>query len=161
MQPLWAVLLIGVVLISKEVTKMFTRFLKIYLQSNWFLIRLWPTVCNLPKKQTPSQIFTKTLLKLSKLLFGRANLWWWLLLLDQNSRYYEQCIKQTAPRQLTISISNRDFHETSKRSALMGQTLLVRRTLCSICIKHHKKAWNRNFVCTSAKYVYPFWARFW
>ena len=37
-------------------------------------------------------------------------------------------IKQTAPRQLSILISDRDLYETSKRVALMGQTLLVRRT---------------------------------
>ena len=66
-----------------------------------------------------------TLLKLSKLLFCRASLWRRLLLWDKNRRYYEHCIKQTAPRHL---ISDRDLYETSKRAALMGQTLLVRRT---------------------------------
>ena len=37
-------------------------------------------------------------------LFCRANLWWLLLLLDKNSRYFERCIKQTTPRQFSILI---------------------------------------------------------
>ena len=58
---------------------------------------------------------------------------WLLLLLNKNSRYYKRCIKQTPPRQFSILVNKNDLRETdlpetSKKAALIEQTLVVRRT---------------------------------
>ena len=83
-------------------------------------------------------MFSRTLRKLLKLIFCRASLSWLLLLLDENSRNYGRCIKQTLPQQFSILINESglreiDLHETSERTALIEQTLAVRGTpfLCS------------------------------
>ena len=72
---------------------------------------MWPTVCNFTKKEASSQIFSRTLLKLSKRLLRRAGPSRLLLLLDKNSRYYERCIKQTPPGQFFILINDSDLRE--------------------------------------------------
>ena len=105
----------GVLTVSDKVTKIIAKSLKY--TKNSLLARLWPTTCNFTKK-FPRQIFSRTLLKLSKLLFWRVSLWWVLLLLDKNSRYYEPCIKQPPLRQFSILINDSDLrkidlHETS------------------------------------------------
>ena len=113
----------------------FSKILKIYLQSNSFLKRLWSTVCNITKKQIPSQIFSRNLVKLSKRLFCRWSIWWLLLFLDKNSKYYESCIKQTPPRQLSILFNDSDLreidlHRISKRIVLKEKVLGFRRIPC-------------------------------
>ena len=72
---------IRVLLISDKVNKISAISLK-HLWKNSFLM-LCPTLSNL-LKNTP-QIFSRTLLKLSELLFCRESLW--LVLLDKHSRY--------------------------------------------------------------------------
>ena len=72
---------------------------------------MWPTVCNFTKKEASSQIFSRTLLKLSKRLLRRAGPSRLLLLLDKNSRYYERCIKQTPPGRFFILINDSDLRE--------------------------------------------------
>ena len=99
---------------------MFSQY-QIKLLTTFFMIRWWPTVCNFAKKQILLQICSRSLLKLSKLLFCRGRLWWLLLLLDKSSRYYEHFIKQTTPRQFSILINDShlreiNLHETSKRT---------------------------------------------
>ena len=99
-----------------------------------------PAVCKFTKKQTPTHIFSRTLLKLSKFLFYRASLWWLLLLLDKNSSYYERCITVNKLPNKTIFDFNQwlpflreiDLHETSERTALIEKTLVVRGTSCIV-----------------------------
>ena len=89
----------------------FFQILKTYQWRNSFLIRLWPTVCNFTKKQTPSQTFSMTSLKLLQRLFPRASLSLLLLSLDKNNRYYKHCIKQTTPKQLLILVNDSDLQK--------------------------------------------------
>ena len=108
----------------------FSKIVKTYLRRNSKVVAY-----SLYKKQTPSQIFLKTSLKLPKLLFFSASHWWLLLLLDKNIRYYQRCIKQTPPGQFSILINDSDLrefdlHATLKKTALKGQKLIVRATLC-------------------------------
>ena len=85
---------------------------------------MWARLCNFTKKQASSQIFAKTLLKLSKLLFCRLSRWWLLLVLDKNSRrQFLILINASASRDI-------DFHETSKTTALIEQALVVHGTPC-------------------------------
>lgn len=95
----------------------FSKIVKTYLRRNSKVVAY-----SLYKKQTPSQIFLKTLLKLPKLLFFSASHWWLLLLLDKNIRYYQRCIKQTPPGQFSILINDSDLreidmHEIAKRTS--------------------------------------------
>ena len=90
----------------------FFQILKAYQWRNSFLIRLWPTVCNFTKKQTPSKTFSMTSLKLLQRLFPRASLSLLLLSLDKNNRYYKHCIKQTTPKQLLILFIDSDLQKT-------------------------------------------------
>ena len=53
------------------------------------------------QKTNSLQIFSRTLPELSKLLFWRASLMWLLLLLDNNIRYYERCVKENPPKQFS------------------------------------------------------------
>ena len=57
----------------------FLEELKRYPWRNLFLVRLWSTVCNFARKQILSHIFSRTLLKVSRILFFGASLWWLLL----------------------------------------------------------------------------------
>ena len=96
---------------------------------------LGSAVSTFTKTQFPSLISSKTLSKLSKFLFFRVSIWWLLLLLDKNGRPYEHCIKQTTPIQFSILINDSDLrknylHETSNRTALIEQRLVVRNTPC-------------------------------
>ena len=91
-------------------------------------IRLWATVRNLTKKQTTSKTFSKTLLKLLKLLFCRASLWWLLLFLDKNSK--DSSSKTVLDFNNDSNLTEIDVHETSKRTTLVEQTLFVRVTPC-------------------------------
>ena len=55
------------------------------------------------------------------------------LLLDKDSRYHEHYMQQTIPSQFSILINNCNLreiylHETSKRTALIEQKLVVRET---------------------------------
>ena len=55
------------------------------------------------------------------------------MLLDENSRYYERCIKETLPKQFSILINDSDLretdlHENSKGTAPIEQALVVRGT---------------------------------
>ena len=89
---------------------------------------MWARLCNFTKKQASSQIFAKTLLKLSKLLFCRLSRWWLLLVLDKNSRrQFLILINASASRDI-------DFHETSKTTALIEQALVVHGTPCFFMI---------------------------
>ena len=99
---------------------------------------LGSAVSTFTKTQFPSLISSKTLSKLSKFLFFRVSIWWLLLLLDKNGRPYERCIKrskQTTLIQFSILINDNDLrknnlHETSNRTALIEQRLVVRNTPC-------------------------------
>ena len=64
---------------SHKDTKILAKSLKKYRWKNSFSIRLSSTVWLLTKNQTPSRIFSSTLLQLPKLLFCRARFWWILL----------------------------------------------------------------------------------
>ena len=90
------------------------------------------------------------MLKLPKLLFFSASHWWLLLLLDKNIRYYQRCIKQTPPGQFSILINDSDLrefdlHATLKKTALKGQKLVVRATLCYLTKNKDSKLIFRYF----------------
>ena len=112
---------------SDKVTKLSAKYLK-YLKRNLFVIGLWPTVCIFTKKQTPSQIFSRALLRLSKLQLCRVGLWWMLLLLNKartvtgfkslqvnhfTSRcqncFFEQNFQKRFKTEITMIITN-EFH---------------------------------------------------
>ena len=93
----------------------FSKIFKTYLRRNSLLIRLWLTVCNFTKEQTPAQCFLRTLLKLSKLLFWKQAFSGCSVLICYYIKIADimnvDIIKQNPPRQYSILINDSNLRE--------------------------------------------------